>query len=72
MTRGARRKLLPTCQRRTAKRIAAAQAFQNEQDGISNANAQKTAAQLNATTQPASNGQPQEPRGCNGKPAKTR
>jgi hypothetical protein len=70
MTRGARRKLLPTCQRRTA--IAAAQAFQNEQDGISNANAQKTAAQLNATTQPASNGQPQEPRGCNGKPAKTR
>jgi hypothetical protein len=62
MTRGALKKLLPTCQQPTAKQIAAAKAFQKKQDDIYNANAQKAPAQLNAATQPTANGQPQKPK----------
>jgi hypothetical protein len=62
MTRGALKKLLPTCQQPTAKQIAAANAFQKKQDDIYNANAQKATAQLNAATQPTTNGQPQKPK----------
>jgi hypothetical protein len=62
MTRGALKKLLPTCQQPTAKQIAAAKAFQKKQDDTYNANAQKATAQLNAATQPTTNGQPQKPK----------
>jgi hypothetical protein len=62
MTRGALKKLLPTCQQPTAKQIAAAKAFQKKQDDAYNANAQKATAQLNAATQPTANGQPQKPK----------
>jgi hypothetical protein len=62
MTRGALKKLLPTCQQPTAKQIAAATAFQKKQDDIYNANAQKATEQLNAATQPATYGQPQKPK----------
>jgi hypothetical protein len=62
MTRGALKKLLPTCQQPTAKQIAAAKALQKKQDDLYNANAQKATKQLNAATQPATYGQPQKPK----------
>jgi hypothetical protein len=62
MTRGALKKLLPTCQQPTAKQVAAAKASQKKQDDIYNANAQKATEQLNAATQPATYGQPQKPK----------
>jgi hypothetical protein len=62
MTRGALKKLLPSCQQPTAKQLAAAKAFQKKQDDIYNANAQKATEQLNAATQPATYGQPQKPK----------
>ncbi len=62
MTRGALKKLLPTCQQPTAKQLAAAKAFQKKQDDLYNANAQKATAQLNAATQPVTYGQPQKPK----------
>src|SRR5580693_7822796 len=62
MTRGALKKLLPTCQQPTAKQVAAAKAFQKKQDDLYNANAQKATEQLNAATQPATYGQPQKPK----------
>jgi hypothetical protein len=62
MTRGALKKLLPTCQQPTAKQIAAAKALQKKQDDLYNANAQKATEQLNAATQPATYGQPQKPK----------
>jgi hypothetical protein len=60
MTRGALKKLLPTCQQPTAKQIAAAKAFQKKQDDTYNANEKKATEQLNAATQPATYGQPQK------------
>jgi hypothetical protein len=62
MTRGALKKLLPTCQQPTAKQIAAAKAFQKKQDDTYNANEKKATEQLNAATQPATYGQPQKPK----------
>jgi hypothetical protein len=62
MTRGALKKLLPTCQQPTAKQIAAAKALQKKQDDLYNAKAQKATEQLNAATQPATYGQPQKPK----------
>jgi hypothetical protein len=62
MTRGALKKLLPTCQQPSAEQVAAAKAFQKKQDDIYNANAQKATEQLNAATQPATYGQPQKPK----------
>jgi hypothetical protein len=60
MTRGALKKLLPTCQQPSAKQLAAAQAFQKKQQDLYNANVQKANDQLNAP--PPQNGQPQKPR----------
>jgi len=62
MTRGALKKLLPTCQQPSAKQIAAAKAFQKKQDDTYNANEKKATEQLNAATQPATYGQPQKPK----------
>jgi hypothetical protein len=62
MTRGALKKLLPTCQQPTAKQIAAAKAFQKKQDDTFNANEKKATQQLNAATQPAIYGQPHKPK----------
>jgi hypothetical protein len=62
MTRGALKKLLPTCQQPTAKQLAAAKALQKKQEELYNANAQKATQQLNAATQPATYGQPQKPK----------
>jgi hypothetical protein len=62
MTRGALKKLLPTCQQPTAKQIAAAKVFQKKQDDTYNANEKKATEQLNAATQPATYGQPQKPK----------
>ncbi len=62
MTRGALKKLLPTCQQPTVKQVAAAKAFQKKQDDIYNANEKKATEQLNAATQPATNGQSQKPK----------
>ena len=47
-TRGALKKLLPTCQQPSAKQIAAHEAFQKKQQEIENANAPKPTAQSNA------------------------
>jgi hypothetical protein len=62
MTRGALKKLLPTCQQPSAKQIAAAKAFQKKQDDTYNANEKKATEQLNTATQPATYGQPQKPK----------
>ena len=48
VTRGALKKLLPTCQQPSAKQAAAAQAFQKKQQDLYNANAQRANDQLNA------------------------
>lgn len=61
VTRGALKKLLPTCTQPSAKQMAAAKAFQQKQQDIYNANEQKSNDQLNAATQPAAYGQPQKP-----------
>ncbi len=55
-TRGALKKLLPTCTQPSAKQIAAAKAFQQKQQDIYNANVAKSEAQMRAPAQPA--GQP--------------
>src|SRR5580692_7046512 len=57
-TRGALKKLLPTCTQPSAKQLAAAAAFQKKQQDIYNANAQKAEGQLKAAAQPAQYGQP--------------
>ena len=44
-TRGALKKLLPTCQQPSAKQMAAHEAFQKKQQAIENANAPKPTAQ---------------------------
>jgi hypothetical protein len=61
VTRGALKKLLPTCTQPSAKQMAAAKAFQQKQQDTYNANVQKANNQLNAATQPATFGQPQKP-----------
>jgi len=62
VTRGALKKLLPTCTQPSAKQLAAAAAMQKKQQDIYNANVQKSEDQLKAATQPPSaNGQPQKP-----------
>jgi hypothetical protein len=61
VSRGALKKLLPTCTQPSAKQMAAAKAFQQKQQDTYNANVQKANNQLNAATQPATFGQPQKP-----------
>jgi hypothetical protein len=61
VSRGALKKLLPTCTQPGAKQMAAAQAFQKKQQDIYNANAQKAEDQLKAATAPVPQGQPQKP-----------
>jgi hypothetical protein len=53
VSRGALKKLLPTCQQPSAKQVAAARAFQQKQQDIYNANVQKSEQQMKAPTQPA-------------------
>ena len=53
VTRGALKKLLPTCQQPSAKQLAAAKAFQQKQQDIYNANVQKAEQQMKAPAQPA-------------------
>jgi hypothetical protein len=63
MTRGALKKLLPSCTQPTAQQLAAARAFQKRQQDLYNANAQKAESQLNAPPpQPTANGEPQKPK----------
>lgn len=62
VTRGALKKLLPTCTQPSAKELAAAKAFQKKQQDTYNANAQKAEDQLKAVTQPPAYGQPQKPK----------
>ena len=61
-TRGALKKLLPTCTQPSAKQMAAAQAFAKKQQDQYNANVQRANDQLNAATQPAALGPPQKPK----------
>jgi hypothetical protein len=61
VTRGALKKLLPTCAQPTAQQLARAQAFQKKQQDTYNANAQRAEDQLKAATQPATYGQPAKP-----------
>jgi hypothetical protein len=63
VTRGALKKLLPTCTQPSAKQITAAKAFQQKQQDTYNANAQKANDQLKAATQPIPQpGQPAPPK----------
>jgi hypothetical protein len=63
VTRGALKKLLPTCTQPSAKELAAAKAFQKKQQDTYNANAQKAEDQLKAATQPPpAYGRPQKPK----------
>jgi hypothetical protein len=64
VSRGALKKLLPTCQQPSAKQIAAAKAFQQRQQDIYNANVQKADQQMKAATQPqpVTYGQPEKPK----------
>lgn len=61
VTRGALKKLLPTCVQPSAKQMAAAQAFQKKQQDTYNANVKKAEDQLNAANAPVQYGQPQKP-----------
>jgi hypothetical protein len=62
VSRGALKKLLPTCQQPSAQQLAAARAFQKRQQDIYNANVQKSEEQMKAATQPVTLGQPQKPK----------
>jgi hypothetical protein len=62
MTRGALKKLFPTCTQPSAKQVAAAQAFQKRQQDTYDANVQKANDQLKPAAQPATFGQPQKPK----------
>ncbi|HMG87571.1 MAG TPA: hypothetical protein VK574_17690 [Terracidiphilus sp.] len=53
VSRGALKKLLPTCQQPSAKQVAAAKAFQQKQQDLYNANVQKAEQQMKAPPQPA-------------------
>lgn len=59
VTRGALKKLLPTCQQPSAKQLAASKAFQQRQQDIYNANVQKAEQQMKAPAQPAYGSAPQ-------------
>jgi hypothetical protein len=52
-TRGALKKLLPSCTQPSAKQLAAAKAFQQNQQDIYNANVAKSEAQMKAPARPA-------------------
>ena len=52
-SRGALKKLLPTCTQPSAKQMAAARAFQQKQQDIYNANVAKSEAQMSAPAEPA-------------------
>jgi hypothetical protein len=56
VSRGALKKLLPTCTQPSSKQMAAAKAFQQKQQDIYNANVAKSEAQLNAPAQGAGQG----------------
>src|SRR5580698_11378055 len=56
VTRGALKKLLPTCTQPSAKQAAAAAAFQKRQQDTYNANEQKAIAQLDAPPPPSPGG----------------
>lgn len=61
MTRGALKKLFPTCTQPSAKEIAAVRAFHKRQDDLYNANVQKANDQMKAAeAQQTSYGQPQK------------
>jgi hypothetical protein len=62
VSRGALKKLLPTCQQPSAQQLAAAKGFQKRQQDLYNANVQKSVEQMKAATQPATMGQPQKPK----------
>jgi hypothetical protein len=62
MTRGALKKLFPTCTQPSAKQVAAAQAFQKRQQDTYDANVQKANDQLKPAAQPDTFGQPQKPK----------
>jgi hypothetical protein len=64
-TRGALKKLLPTCQQPSAKQAAAAQAFQKRQQDLYNANVQKSEQQMQAYN----NQQAQQTAAASGMPA---
>src|SRR5580704_18758070 len=51
VSRGALKKLLPTCTQPNAKQVAAAKAFQQKQQDLYNANVQKTEQQMKAPPQ---------------------
>ncbi|NYF89708.1 hypothetical protein RBB79_09140 [Tunturiibacter empetritectus] len=51
-TRGALKKLFPTCTQPSTRQVAAAKAFQQKQQDTYNANVQKADTQLKASTQP--------------------
>jgi hypothetical protein len=53
VSRGALKKLLPTCTQPSAKQVAAAKAFQQRQQDLYNANVQKAEQQMKAPPQPA-------------------
>jgi hypothetical protein len=57
-TRGALKKLLPTCIQPSAKQAVAAKAFQQKQQDIYNANVAKSEAQMKAPAQAAGQGYP--------------
>jgi hypothetical protein len=56
VTRGALKKLFPTCTQPTPQQIAAAQAFQKKQQDLYNANVAKSNQQMQAATAPAQSG----------------
>ena len=56
MTRGALKKLFPTCTQPSAKQVAAAHAFQQRQQDIYNANVAKAEEQMKAAPAPAQSG----------------
>jgi hypothetical protein len=63
VTKGALKKLFPTCTQPSAKQVAAAKAFQQKQQDTYNTNAQKAEDQLKAATQPIPQpGQPAPPK----------
>ena len=53
MTRGALKKLFPTCTQPSAKQLAAAQAFQKKQQDIYDANVAKANQQMQRPAQPS-------------------
>ncbi len=53
VSRGALKKLLPTCQQPSSKQVAAAKAFQQKQQDLYNANVQKAEQQMKAPQQQA-------------------